>query len=127
MQPSYTLTPQSNPFVQQEPYITASQPQAQYQHQASQHMHHYIPQQPIMHHSASQPLYNPYQYISQSHPYSVTPSNTYLPLGAPTLGAPQQSPINSKWEAMKITLKVIQEGNQPKKFKFEIVCPYLFD
>ncbi len=88
-QSSYTLPPQSNPFVQQQAYITQSQPQIQYQQQASQHMQQYIPsqpQQPITHHSAAQSMYNPYQQISQSHPYSIAPSSTYLPLGAPTLG-----------------------------------------
>jgi hypothetical protein len=35
LQPSYTLPPQSNPFIQQTTYIPQSQPQIQYQHQAS--------------------------------------------------------------------------------------------
>ena len=65
------------------------------------------PQQPIIHHSVAQAMYNPYQPIPQSHPYSIAPSSTYLPQGTSTLGAPQPSPINLEWEAMKTTLKNI--------------------
>ena len=72
-------------------------------------------------------MYNPYQQVPHSHPYSVTPSSTYLPQGTPTLGAPQPSPINLEWEQMKTDLKAIQEGNDPKTFKFETVCHYPFD
>ena len=72
-------------------------------------------------------MYNPYQQIPHNHPYSMAPSSTYLPQGTPTLGAPQPSPINSEWEQMKTALKAIQEGNDPKTFKFENVCPYPFD
>ena len=72
-------------------------------------------------------IYNPYQPIHQSHPYSVAPSNAYKPFGAPSLGAPPNQPLNSEWEEMKNALKTIKEVNDPKTFKFESVCPYLFD
>ena len=90
-QPSYTLPPQSNPFIPQPAYIPQSQSQITYQQQASQHMQQYVPpppQQPIIHHSVTQTMYNPYQQIPQSHPYSIAPSSTYLPQGTLTLGTP---------------------------------------
>jgi len=65
------------------------------------------PQQPIIHHSVFQAMYDPYHPIPQSHPYSSAPFSAYLPQSAPIVEAPQPSPINSEWEAMKIALKNI--------------------
>jgi len=129
-QPSYTLPPPSSSFIPQPAYIPQSQSQIPYQPQPSQYMQQSVPpqsQQTVIHHAAAQAMYNPYQQISHSHPCSVAPSSTYLPQSTPILGAPQPSPLNTEWEEMKVALKAIQGGNDPKTFKFETLCPYPFD
>ena len=86
------------------------------------------PQQPInLVQAIAQPIYNPYQQIHQSHPHSITTYNVYLPSGAPSMVTSPIQPINFEWEEMNSALKSIKQGNEPKTFKFEIVCPYSFD
>ena len=43
------------------------------------------------------------------------------------MAEPTIQPLNFEWEEMKNAHKIIKEGNEPKTFKFESVCPYPFD